>query len=133
GRVRKACRLLEIRLVQLVREDRRAFRDRGAQTARMIDMRVRVDDVGNRLVGNQPLRFGDDRLAARLALSALDDRDVILEVDRDSGIAAENQVHTVAQLLGRRLRGRWRATTAAGGAAPLRRLNVDGRVCLYVG
>ena len=65
----------------------------------MVDVAVRVDDVLDRLVGNQPLRFGDDREAARLALPGLDDRDVILEVDRDRRVAAGDQIDAVAELL----------------------------------
>ena len=62
----------------------------------MIDMAVRVDDVFDRFVRDQPLRLGDDREPARLALSGLDDGDVIFEVDGDRGVAAREEVHAVA-------------------------------------
>ena len=59
-RVRRAEDLLEVRLVDLVRDDGRAFRDEGPQPARVIDVVVRVDDVPDRLARDQPFRFGDD-------------------------------------------------------------------------
>ena len=131
-RVRQAERLLEIRLVDLMGEDRRAFGDRRAQAARMIDVAVRVDDVRDRLVGDQLLRFRQHREAARLALAQLDHRDVILEVDRESAVAAGDEIHAVAELFGRRGARRCRGRRA-GAAASLRRLNRDGRVRLHVG
>ena len=62
-------------------------------------MAVGVDDVLDRLVRNLPLRLGHYGKTAGLALSRLDDGDVILEVDGDSRVAAGNQKHAVAQLL----------------------------------
>ena len=93
-------------------------------------MRVRVDDVPNRLVRDQPLRFGNDGLGASFALRSFDDHDVILELDGEAGVPAKNQVDPFAEFLdrnrwSRRRRGCWRAATAASG---WRRLNRDGRV-----
>ena len=51
--------------------------DEGAQAARMVDVAVCVDDVFDRLVGNELFRFGDNREAPRLALPRFDDRDAI--------------------------------------------------------
>ena len=98
-RVRHAERLLEIGLVQLVREDGRPFGDGRPQAARVVDVAVRVDDVLDGLVRNQPFGFGDDREPTSLALPGFDDRDVVLEVDRDRRIASRNQIHAVADLL----------------------------------
>ena len=131
--MRLAQHLLEVRLVDLVRQDGRALGDERPQPARVVEVAVRVDDVSNRLVRNQPLGFGDHRQRPRLALPALDEGDVVLEVHGDHGVAARDQVHAVAELLGygrrirRRRRGRRRSATARGW-----RLNRDGRVHLHV-
>ena len=65
----------------------------------MIEMMVRVDDVADRLVRHETLRFRDDGLPACLALPALDDGEMILELDHHARVAAENQVHAVGELL----------------------------------
>ena len=61
--------LLVVRLVDLVRDDRRALGDERAQAARVIEVLMRVDDVADRLVRDQPLRLGDDRVGALVALA----------------------------------------------------------------
>ena len=65
----------------------------------MIDMAMGVDQVLDRLVGNQTLGFGDDGQRARLVLPRLDERDVVLEIDCDHGVAAGDQVDAVTELL----------------------------------
>src|SRR5207247_5092121 len=132
-RVRRAQDFLQIGFVYLMGEDGRPFGDEPAQAARVIDVAVRVDQVFDRLPGNQALGFRDDGQRAGLVLPALDDRDVVLEIDRDHGVAAGDQVDAVAQLL--RLRGRVGRRRGRGGRAapPLLRLDVDGRVHLHIG
>ena len=56
----------------------------------MIEMLVRIHEVADRLVRDQPLRLGDDRVGTLIAGSALDNDDVILEVNRDTRVAAAN-------------------------------------------
>jgi hypothetical protein len=86
--VRLAQHLFEIPLVHLVGHDGGAFGDERPQAARMIDMAMGVDDVFDRLVGEQPLGFGNNGERTRLVLARFDQRDVILEIDGDDGVAA---------------------------------------------
>ena len=80
-RPRAAERLLEERLVRVVRDDGDPFgRDRG-EPAGMIEVRVRVDDVADRLVRNGLLHFRQDRQAARFVLSAFEHDDVVADLD----------------------------------------------------
>ena len=79
-------RLLEIGLVQLVGEDRRAFGDDRPQAARVVDVAVRVDDVLDRLVRNQPFRFGDDR--ERRAPRSARDSTIVMWSLKSTAIAA---------------------------------------------
>src|SRR5262245_58650100 len=97
----------------------------------MIRVRVRVEDVANRLVGEQLLRLVDVQLAARDRLTGFEHHHVVLELDEQRVVAARTSrqsIESVAELL----RGdgeRWwrtaatRATgrRAAAGAAATRR------------
>ena len=76
----------------------------------MIEVRVRVDQVPDRLVRNGLLRFRDHRQATRLALTAFEHDDVIPHVDGERHIAAGDAVDAVGQLLG--------LTAGAAGAPP---------------
>src|SRR5436189_4023757 len=94
-------------------------------------MRVRVHDVANRLVRDQPFRFGDDGLGASFALRSFDDTDVILELDGEAGVPTENQIGAFAEFLdlnGRSRRARSGCRSSATAASGWRRLNRDGRV-----
>ena len=115
--MRQGEQALEVRLVDLVRDDRGALVDEGAQTARVIDVVVRVDDVANRLAGNEPLRLGDDLVRARLALRPLEDDDVVAEVDGEGCVTAENQEDAVGDLLGGHSAARRSACRAAPAGA----------------
>ena len=56
----------------------------------MIEVLVSIDHVLDGLVRDQLLGFRDHGFAALLALAALDDHDVILEIFHDGGISAQN-------------------------------------------
>ena len=116
-RVRRGPGLLVVRLVHLMRHDRRALIDVGPQPARVIEVRVRVDQVADRLVRDRLLDLGDHRQRPFLVLWPLHDDDVILLVDGDAVVRSAFQVvDAVGQLLdgdGHR-RGR---RAAAGGVA----------------
>ena len=99
--------LLEVVVVVLVRDDCDVLGHERGEPARVVEVRVRVDDVADRLVGDDALRLGDDREAARFALPALEHDDVILEFDRERHVAAGDAVDAVGQLL-RLNRRRWR-------------------------
>ena len=86
-------------LIHFMRDDGRALRDEGPKPARMVEVVVRVHDILDGFVGDQPLRFGDDRVCARIVLGSFDDDDVVLEVDRKGGIRRENEVDTIRQFL----------------------------------
>ena len=65
----------------------------------MIEMRVRVDDVADWLVGDDAFGFGDDRQPARFALPAFEHDDVVLEFDRKRDVAAGDAKDAVPELL----------------------------------
>ena len=62
-------------------------------------MMVRVDDVADRLVRHETLRLRDDGFSTRFVLPALDDGEMVFELDGDARVATENQVHAVGELL----------------------------------
>ena len=69
----------------------------------MIEVRVRVDDEADRLARNRLLGRRHHRHAARVALAALDDEDVIAHVDGERRVVAADLEGAVAELLdGRR-------------------------------
>ena len=115
-------RLLEKRLVVLLRDDRCAFGHHRRQPSGVIGVRMRVHHVADRLVGNELLRFGDVRESARLGLSGLEHHDVILELHNHRIVAAGSggePVEAVAELFGsdgQRRRGA-APTRATGGTA----------------
>jgi hypothetical protein len=49
----------------------------------VIEVRVRIDDVFNPLVREQPLGFRNHGQPACFTLPALDNHDVVLELDRE--------------------------------------------------
>ena len=73
----------EERLIRAVCDHRRALVDEWPQTAGMVEMRVRVDDVANRFGGKQLFRLRDDGTTPRFRLRPLDNDDVIAHPDRD--------------------------------------------------
>ena len=97
-RPRRAERLLQEALVVRVRDDGDALGRKRRQAARMIEVRVRVDDVPDWLVRDDALRFGDDRQAARLVLPAFEHDDVVLELDGKRHIAAGDAIDAVGHL-----------------------------------
>ena len=98
-RVRQAEDFFEVRLVDLVRDDRRALRDEGPESARMIDVVVCVDDISDWLVRDEPFGFVDNRARSRLGLRSLDHDDVVLEIDRQGGIRREDEIDPVRQFM----------------------------------
>src|SRR5581483_11194016 len=91
--------LLVVRLVDLVRDDRRPFRDESPQSADVIEMRVRVDHIPDPLVRNQPLRLADDLLRPHIVLWPLNHYDVIFEIRDDGAVAAGDQPEAAAEIL----------------------------------
>ena len=98
-RVRRAQNFFEIGLVHPVREDGRPFGDERAEAAGVIDMAMGVDHVPDGFVWNQAPGLGDHGQCARPILPRLDERDVVLEIDRDYRVAAGDQVNAVTELL----------------------------------
>src|SRR2546422_11601813 len=89
-------------------------------------MRVRVDQVANRLVRDGFLDLGDDRLGALLVLRPFDDHDVVALVDGDAVMRAARQViDAVRELLDIHLHRRRREVPHL-----VRYGDVDGRVRL---
>ena len=98
-RARIAQPLFQKALVVRVGDDRDPFGGKRREAAGVIEVRVRVDDVPDRLVRNHLLGFGDDRDAARFALPAFEHDDVILELDRQRDVAAGDPVDAFGHLL----------------------------------
>ena len=69
------------------------------QPAGVIEVRVRVHDVLDSFVRDQPLGLCDHGQCARLALPALEHDDVIFELDGERHVAAGDAIDTVGQLL----------------------------------
>ena len=97
-RARSVERALEELLVVLVSHDRRALGDQRRQAARVIRVRMRVDDVADRLLREELLHFVDDGLSARDVLPGLDDDDVVLELDGERVVGAVDLVDAICQL-----------------------------------
>src|SRR5262245_6773368 len=118
-RVRQRKQLFEVGFVHFVGHDCGAFGHERPQAARVVDVMMGVHDVANRLVRNQPFRFGDDLRRAGFALRPFDHDDVVLKVHGHGRVAAQNQEYSVRQLLGwhagcgssRCAPSRWRTTT----------------------
>ncbi len=102
----------------------------------MVEVVVRVHDVADRLAGNQLLRLVDNLGGAGFALRAFDDDDVVLEVDGDGRVAAEDEEDALCELFGRhagRGHARRRRRASRRAASPLRRLNGDRGVGPHLG
>jgi hypothetical protein len=56
----------------------------------MIEVGMRIYDVPDRLVRDQLLRFRDNGIRSSLALGTFDNHNVVLEVDGDGRIPAED-------------------------------------------
>ena len=65
----------------------------------MIEVRVRVDDIPDRLVRDDALGFSDDGDAARLALSAFEHDDVVFELDGQRNVSARDPIHAIGHFL----------------------------------
>jgi hypothetical protein len=95
------------------RHDRRALGPQRPQAARVIEMLVRVHDVPDRLVRDQPVRFGDDVVRARLGQRSLNHHDMIREFDDEAVVRGGDQPDTVRKLSGLGRRGRRRQLRVA--------------------
>src|SRR5204862_2677878 len=101
-------RSLEKLHIVLVRDNRRAFRRHRRQAARMIRVWVCVEDVTNRLVGDELFRLGDVSHCAvlrilRASLTGFEHHDVALELDDDRIVTSatgspSQSVEAVSQL-----------------------------------
>ena len=93
-----------------VGHDGHAFRGVGAQARGVIEVRMGVDDVADRLARDDLLRRLHDRDRSRFALRRVNDDDVIAEFDDDALRAAGHDPDAIGHLLryerpgGRRLR-----------------------------
>ena len=90
-RVRPCDGVLKVLRAGFLRDDGQAFRDGRADAARMIEVVVAVDDVGQRLVRLDLSRLGDDRQRARVVLRRFDERHVIRELDEDAVMASAGE------------------------------------------
>ena len=133
-RVRQCEHRLVVRLVDLVRDDGRPLRHERPEPAGVIEMLVRIHHVPDRLVRNQPFRLGDDRAGPLFALRAFNHHDVVLEINRQARIPAENQVDAVGKPFRRRSRRLpTRRSSRHRRAAPaLRSLDGDRRIRLHI-
>ena len=87
----------------------------------MIEVRMRVDDEADRLVRDRLLGGRHHCQAARVALAALDDQDVIAHVDGERRVVATDLERAFAKLLDRRrCRGRGGPPGAPPGPPPRR-------------
>src|SRR5688572_460304 len=87
-------------------QDRHTFRNESSQSAGMIDMRVGVYDVTNGFVRYELSGLRDNRCRPCLALRTLNYHDVVLELDRETSVPAQNKVYPLGKLLGWRVGGR---------------------------
>src|SRR6266446_7894019 len=131
-RVRHVEEFLVIRLVDLMRDDRSAFRHERPESARMIEVLMRVDHILDRLVRNQPLGFRDNRAGTLFTLWSLNYDDVILEVHRDARIATQDEVHTIREFL-RRRSSSGRSSGRCGPGSSLRVLDIRRSIGFHVG
>ena len=90
-RVRPRRGALEERRVDLLRNHRQPFRHRRANAARVIEMMMAVDDVGERLVRPQFARLGDDRQRPSLVLRRFDEHQVIAEFNQHAVVRLTRQ------------------------------------------
>ena len=98
-RARIAQPLFQEALVVRVGDDRDPLGSERREATGVIEVRVRVDDVPDRLVRNHLLGFGDDRDAACFALATFEHDHVLLELDRQRHVAAGDPVHAFGHLL----------------------------------
>ena len=66
-----------------MRPQRGAFGDRGGEAAGVIEVWMRIDDKADRLVRYGLLRRSHYCHAARIALAAFDNKDMVAHVDRE--------------------------------------------------
>ena len=83
----------------------------------MVGVRMGVDDVTEFLVGNHARHFIDHRLAPAFGLSALENRDVVFEFNRESLVSLRDEIDAVTQLFGEFNGSILSAATAAATAA----------------
>ena len=94
-RARRAQGLLQIGLVVLVRDDGDPIGRKRRESAGMIEVRVCIDDVLDRLVRDDAPGFGEDRDAARLVLSALEHDDVVFEFDGQRHVSTRDSIDAI--------------------------------------
>src|SRR5687767_6128274 len=79
-------------------EDRRSFGNRRGETAGMIEVRMRVDDEANGLVGDGLFGCCHHRQTAGVVLSTFDDEDVVAHIDRQRRIVPTNLECSLTEL-----------------------------------
>src|SRR5262245_56079229 len=90
--MRAGCHRFNERLVTFMSDDRCAFRDRRADSAGMIEVMVRVDDVLDRLVGSQFLGFGDDSRRTHFMLWSFDQDKMIGKLGDDAVMTLASEI-----------------------------------------
>ena len=101
----------------------------------MVEMRVGIDHVTDRLVRDQPLRLRDNLVGAHVVLRPFDHHDVILEIGDDGGVAARDQPEASAKIFRDwpgRLTTAWTAARSAAPTASGRLSQIHGDVRLYI-
>src|SRR6516162_11772680 len=77
--------------VLVVGDDGCAFRHEAAHATQMVEVVVRIDEILDRLVGEELVGFGHQRVGALIAERPLDHHDIVLELDGDAVVRAAAQ------------------------------------------
>src|SRR5262245_53351 len=90
--MRAGCHRFNERLVTFMSDDRCAFCDRRADSAGMIEVMVRVDDVLDWLVGSQFLGLGDDGRRTDFVLWSFDQDKMIGKLGHDAVMTLAGEI-----------------------------------------